>query len=251
MQLEIIATSVDDALTASRNGADRIELINAFNEGGLTPDKGLVYSVLEAMKRDREDSEPSHPPAKACAVHVMIRPHSRSFVYDKADVQSMREQIKSLIPLGIDAFVLGALNSDHTIDDETLQRLLDTAEGRPVTFHRAFDHITDQEKALDILMRYPQVKWILTSGGQSSALQAVDRLRRLNELSQTHQLTIMAGSGLTIPALPQFLKDTAVTAVHLGTGVRQARHIDGAVEADLIRQARVCLDSQLDTEQKG
>ena len=39
--LEVIATTVGDA-KAARAGADRLELVTAITEGGLTPSVGLV-----------------------------------------------------------------------------------------------------------------------------------------------------------------------------------------------------------------
>ncbi|MDR5671178.1 copper homeostasis protein CutC, partial [Burkholderia cenocepacia] len=35
--LEVIATTLSDAQTAARAGADRIELVTGLAEGGLTP----------------------------------------------------------------------------------------------------------------------------------------------------------------------------------------------------------------------
>lgn len=62
--LEVIGTTREEVVTAARNGADRIELITAITEGGLTPSLGLVQEAVEAVD---------------IPVNVMIRPHSRSF----------------------------------------------------------------------------------------------------------------------------------------------------------------------------
>lgn len=240
MLLEVITTNADEAVTAAVHGADRIELISAFDQGGLTPEETITALVLEALKRleTADDVRAS----KKVPIHAMVRPHSKSFVYDKADLSTMIAQIKHMRQLGVHAFVLGTLLPNGTIDEESLQRLLEAADERPVTFHRAFDEAADQEEALHVLLRFPQIKWVLTSGGQRSVLDAVDLISRLIELSNPYGLTIMAGSGLTVPSLPQFVQATGVQAVHLGTGVRSGGSIDGEIDAKLVRQARTYLD---------
>ncbi|MGM0881702.1 MAG: copper homeostasis protein CutC [Bacillota bacterium] len=243
MLLEVIATTADEAVTAAVHGADRIELISAFDQGGLTPHETITVAVLEALKR-LETADDFERPSKQVPIHAMVRPHSKSFVYDKADLSTMIDQIKHLRQLGVHAFVLGTLLPNGTIDEDSLQRLLEAADERPVTFHRAFDEAADQEEALSVLLRFPQIKWVLTSGGKRSVLDAVERISRLIELSNTYSLTIMAGSGLTVPSLPQFVQATGVQAVHLGTGVRSGGNIDGEIEGKLVRQARTYLDQQ-------
>lgn len=241
MLLEVIATTADEAVTAAVYGADRIELISAFDQGGLTPDETITALVLEALKR-LETADDVELPFKEVPIHAMVRPHSKSFVYDKADLSTMIAQIKHMRQLGVHAFVLGALLPNGTIDEDSLQRLLEAADERPVTFHRAFDEAADQEEALSVLVRYPQIKWVLTSGGKRSVLDAVDRISRLIELSKPYGLTIMAGSGLTVASLPQFIQATGVKAVHLGTGVRSDGSIDGEIDGELVRQARIYID---------
>ncbi|WP_254776906.1 copper homeostasis protein CutC [Paenibacillus sp. yr247] len=70
----MIATTLEDALNAESGGADRIELIANRHEGGVTPSMVLVQKVAASIK---------------IPVHVMIRPHSRSFHMLKDDIQKM------------------------------------------------------------------------------------------------------------------------------------------------------------------
>ncbi len=62
--LEVIATTVTDAVIAEKSGADRIELVTGMLEGGLTPSYGLIEEVVRSV---------------SIPVQVMVRPHSRSF----------------------------------------------------------------------------------------------------------------------------------------------------------------------------
>ena len=48
--LEVIATSVDDALAAEQGGAARVELVRSLDRGGLTPPLALVDAVLAHVR---------------------------------------------------------------------------------------------------------------------------------------------------------------------------------------------------------
>lgn len=62
--LEICCYSMECALTAQQNGADRIELCAAPKEGGLTPSLGVLKSVRQQI---------------TIPVHPIIRPRGGDF----------------------------------------------------------------------------------------------------------------------------------------------------------------------------
>jgi len=204
--LEVIAADLADALAADQYGADRMELVTGMMEGGLTPSYGLVKEVLAAVK---------------IPVFVMVRPHSRSFVYGPEDVRTMLADIAMFRDLGAPGIVVGTLDEQRSIDRRTLELVLHAAEGMEVTFHRAFDEAADQLASLDVLLQYPQITRILTSGGEKSAWMATERLRQLVQRTEHTHLRIMAGSGLKVDdSLAAFLAETGVREVHFGSGVR-------------------------------
>jgi copper homeostasis protein len=215
MMLEVIATSVADAKLAEAGGSDRIELISGIREGGVTPSFGLIERVLDAV---------------SIPVHVMVRPHANTFCYDEDDLRTMLTDIRTIRELGAAGIVVGALTDERQVDEGALRRVLDVSEGLSVTFHRAFDETVDQMAALRLLARYPQVRRVLTSGGKPSALEAVEQIRTLDRLSRELSITLLAGSGLTVESLGSFLRDTGVSEVHMGTGVR--RHSDALQTID-------------------
>ncbi|GGA32148.1 copper homeostasis protein CutC [Paenibacillus physcomitrellae] len=238
MLLEVIATCIEDAVTAEQGGADRIELITAIGEGGLTPGIGMVKQVVRSIR---------------IPVHVMVRPHSRSFVYSQPDQEVMAEEIKAIRQAGAAGIVIGALTPAGRIDRAALERWLPLAEGMNVTFHRAFDELADLTGGLAELKAYPQINRVLTSGGVMPAPQAIPVIADLVRLSrqpdaslaqespagsgqegqtQTRQErpVILAGHGLTIEGIADFVQAAGVAEVHFGTSVR--RDGDGLKEID-------------------
>src|SRR5699024_11816173 len=73
---------------------------------------------------------------------------------------------------------------------------LGAAKGLDVTFHRAFDAVDDQMTELETILKYDQIKTILTSGGADRATEASSQLAALVERTKNTSLTIMPGSGL-------------------------------------------------------
>lgn len=201
----MIATSAMDAQVAVENGTNRIELVSGITEGGLTPSYDLIKEAVSSV---------------IIPVNVMIRPHCHSFCYSKEDIRTMMEEIKVVRKLGASGIVLGALKCDYTIDVTALQKLLSVAGTLDVTFHRAFDEVGDQEAALNTLFDFPQINRILTSGGEQSVIQATNQIKRLVQLTKNKPCSIIAGSGLTVENVNEFIDQTGVQEIHIGSGVR-------------------------------
>mgnify|MGYP001229642377 CR=1 FL=1 len=228
MLLEVIATTVSDAIIAERYGADRIELITGISEGGLTPSLGLIEAVREKV---------------SIPVRVMIRPNARSFVYDATDMETMQRDIRHIRTVGGLSLVLGVLRPDGTVAEDLLGQLLEAAGGMEVTFHRAFDEVKDQFEALNVLLRYPQITDILTSGARPTAPEGKERIAALEQLSSEHPISILAGSGLSVAGLSEFISDTGVRRVHFGSAVREDGNALKPIDPARLQAVRTLLNS--------
>ncbi|SAK48964.1 CutC family protein [Caballeronia hypogeia] len=226
--LEVIATTVSDARAAERGGANRLELITAMGEGGLTPSIGLIESVVGAVR---------------IPVNVIVRPHSRSFVYDADDYAVMLRDVRAIAKTGANAIVIGMLRADGSLDTEGLARVIDAADGLQITFHRAFDEARDLFTSFETLLQFDSVTNVLTSGGKPSVLEAEGTIAKLVEMAQGSRCTVLAGAGLTVDAVAPFVASTGVQAVHFGSGLR----VDGkglaAVDEERVRRVRALLDA--------
>ncbi|MBN3755842.1 copper homeostasis protein CutC [Paraburkholderia sp. Tr-20389] len=222
--LEVIATTVADAKAAARGGADRLELITAMGEGGLTPSIGMIEAVVAAVP---------------IPVNVIVRPHSRSFVYDDEDFAVILRDVRAAKAAGANAAVFGMLTASHEVDREALLRVVDAADGMPVTFHRAFDESRDLREALDVLLEVDGVTNVLTSGGKPSVLDAVGEIQCLVAQAARSACTVLAGAGLTVDRVAGFVHAARVRAVHFGSGVRS----DFLVAEDKVRLVRGLLDA--------
>lgn len=203
MNAPIIEGCVDShasALTASRAGADRLELCANLSIGGTTPSRTLFSQT----QRD-------------CAVkiNVLIRPRFGDFLYSEAELDEMREEIEAFRDLGANGVVIGVLTPEGELDEGRMRRLMDSAGGMDVTLHRAFDMTRDPFAALEAAIRLG-CRTILTSGQARNALEGSGVLEEL-VLRAAGRIEIMAGCGVR--------KET-IRAIHERAGVR-AFHTTG------------------------
>lgn len=201
--IENCAGDVPSCLEAERGGASRIELCAALSEGGTTPSYGTVATALRHC----------HLP-----IIPIIRPRSGDFLYTETEIDVMLEDIRLFRRLGVAGFSLGALTPDGDLDEELCCRLIQEAEGLPVTLHRAFDRAASLETTLEQAVALG-FTCILTSGGTPSAVDSLDRIRRLVEQADG-RICIMAGSGITADNARHVVESTGVSAIH-GTFARQ------------------------------
>jgi copper homeostasis protein len=226
--LEVIATTVADARAAAQAGADRLELVTAMGEGGLTPSVGLIEAVVSAVR---------------VPVNVIVRPHSRSFVYDADDYAVMLRDIRAVKAAGANGIVIGMLDAQGGIDREGLTRACEAADGLAITFHRAFDEARDLREALDVLLGVEAVTSVLTSGGKPSVLHAQAVVGELVRQASGSHCTVLAGAGLTVDAVADFVSHTHVEAVHFGSGVRVNGNGLAPVDPAKVAQVRALLDA--------
>lgn len=211
--LEIIASTVEEAVAAEQAGADRIELVSALSEGGLTPSYGLIRQVVSTVE---------------IPVHVLVRPHSKSFVYSKSDEETIITDIDLIRELGAAGIVVGSLTADGRIDEGFLGRIIKHKGELSLTFHRAIDSSRDILEAAEVLADFPEVDRILTSGGQATALEGKETITRLIE--DHPDLIILPGSGITLENAEALLEATKASELHVGSAVLQ----DGIIQKERV-----------------
>lgn len=220
---EVIALTPEDAKRIEACGGDRIELISAFSQGGLTPPYDITEKVIAAVK---------------IPVNVMIRPHSLSFAYSRQDLETMKKDIKAARDMGARGVVLGALNARGNICRKRLEKLLKSCHGLEITFHRAIDELTNPLKGLKILREYPQITNVLTSGGKGDIAGNIPLLKAMTEISRS--INIMAGGGLTLENLTRIKEETGVKQFHFGRAARRGMNYEEIDEQKLKLLVRLC-----------
>ena len=202
--IEIIATTVEDAKRIEASGANRIELVSALTEGGLTPSYGLIKKVIESVR---------------IPVNVMIRPHAKSFVYTDDELNIMKEDILIAKDLKANGVVLGVLDKDNRICENSLAKLLAVCGDLEVTFHRAIDELADPAHGITVLAKYSQIKRVLTSGGKGDILDNLPIIKQM--IANAGALRVLVGGGLKLENIKQVITETRAPEYHFGTAIRE------------------------------
>ncbi|HBL6925642.1 TPA: copper homeostasis protein CutC [Citrobacter koseri] len=237
--LEICCYSMECALTAQQNGADRIELCAAPKEGGLTPSLGVLRTVRQHV---------------AIAVHPIIRPRGGDFCYSDGEFAAMLEDVRTVRELGFPGLVTGVLDVDGNVDLARMGKIMAAAGPLAVTFHRAFDMCANPFNALKNLADLGVAR-VLTSGQKSDAVHGLPIIMEL--IAQGDAPIIMAGAGVRSENLQRFL-DAGVQEVHSSAGAWQAspmryrnHGLSMSTDAQADEYSRYAVDGAAVAEMKG
>lgn len=210
--LEVCTGNLASVIAAVKGGAERIELCSALSLDGLTPSIGLLKYVRQ-----------TYPQLK---IHVLIRSCEGGFVYSKDDLETMLLDIHEASAYA-DGIVCGALTPEGDIDTEALRLMVEASEGKPFTFHRAFDKCRNPQEALEQIID-AGCKRILTSGQQPSAEQGISLLHELNKQANG-RIIIMPGGGVNEKNARLILDQTGCMEIHgscsSGSGITSAERV--------------------------
>lgn len=180
-ELEVCAETLPAVEAANAGGADRIELCAALGEGGVTAGVGFLREAIALSK---------------IPVHALVRPRSGGFVYSAVEFRMVCADAEAALSLGAAGIVVGSLTADGSVDVVQTAELIRIADGKPVTFHRAFDLTRDLHEALRVVMDLGCSR-VLTSGGQPMVMDGLAMLRELTHMAAGN-IRIAAGGGVNL-----------------------------------------------------
>ena len=216
MEFEICCNSLRSAENARDGGATRIELCRQLEIGGTTPYRNEVLYCKWSL---------------GLRTHVLVRPRGGDFCYTDEEYETIRRNVDVCHEAGADAVVVGFLTPDGRIDERRTREIVQQAQGMEVTFHRAFDEISqDPQEALEAVIGCGCHR-LLTSGCHASAWEGREVIRELVRQS-AGRITILAGAGITAENARAIVDYTGVTEVH---GSCKHTLPDGTVETDAER----------------
>ena len=196
--LESCVETLEDAIIAEENGANRIELCSELDQDGLTPSRELTAQCVYYL---------------SIPVMAMVRPRGGNFVYSEAEIKQMESEIEFFKQSGVAGVVFGLLTKDDKIDIENTRRLARLAFPMEVTFHKAIDYAGDILKSFQVLNTIEGITRVLTSGGMDTAWNGREVLKQMRRLPDRKIKIIAAGKVLPQNRI-QIVEFTGIDELH-------------------------------------
>ena len=221
--LEVIVQSAADARAATEGGANRLEVVQAIDRGGLTPLVSVVKAIVAAT---------------TLPLRVMVRDND-GFELAAGELPALRRAAAAFVDAGVDGIVIGFAR-DGEIVLEDLLRVVDGLPSVRITFHRAFDSLRDPLAAIPRLAAVSNIDRILTSGGDGAPSERCGRLASYRAAA-AGGLEIIAGGGVDDHALSLFAREGCARELHVGRAAREGNRADGPVSAARVRHLKALM----------
>lgn len=195
---EACVETLEDALSAERRGANRIELCSALDQDGLTPSQELTKQCVQNL---------------SIPVMAMVRPRGGNFVYTEEEISAMEAEIEFFKQSGVAGVVFGLLTESGDIDVENTSRLARLAMPLDVTFHKAIDYSNDILRSFQQLNSIDGITRVLTSGGMDTAWNGRNVLKQMQDL-QGRRIKIIAAGKVLRDNREQIASFSGVSELH-------------------------------------
>jgi copper homeostasis protein len=222
--LEVIVTSVEEAREAESGGADRLELVRAFEVGGLTPEPEVVEAVVGAV---------------GIPVRVMLRENASLSPPEECELRCMRASARRFAQWPVDGLVLGFAQNGR-IDFEMMGQVLADAPGVQVTLHRAFEEAANPAAAIRQAKEFQRIDRILTSGGEGDWEEQKARVVEWQSIAAP-EIRILVGVGLCAPVVAQLARQAREFEFHAGRAARVPETTGGAVSREQVAKLKALL----------
>lgn len=226
--LEIIVETYEDVLAAVQGGATQLDLKAHYPCSGVSPSAGIIARVIRTVD---------------IPVMVMVRPHARSLVMSREDIDTACEEIRQARKLGASNFLVGFLNSGNDLDISGLMKLKEAAGDCALHANLVWELSNDPMIAIEQLIELGFSS--LRAGGKTassgafggSVVKAIPAiLAYKNAIAK--RIQILLAGGVNECNVEEIILKTGVIDLHCGRFARTPESADAAVDRDKVSRLR-------------
>ena len=226
--LEIIVETFEDVLAAVGGGATQLDLKAHYPCSGVSPSAGIIARVLRAVD---------------IPVMVMVRPHARSLVMSREDIDTACEEIRLARKLGASNFLVGFLNSRNDLDIDGLMRIKEAAGDCALHANLVWELSNDPIMAIEQLIESGFSS--LRAGGKTassgafggSVVKAIPAILAYKN-AIARRIRILLAGGVNESNIEEIILKTGIIDLHCGRFARTPESADAAVDRDKVSRLR-------------
>ncbi|TAM79226.1 MAG: hypothetical protein EPN47_19655 [Acidobacteria bacterium] len=223
LELEVIVSSVEDALAAYHGGASRMAIEVQLDQGGLTPPLTLVKSILREA-----------PLTARVMLRLDVRSQLDFTLRGRQQLEEVKSHARALSRLSIDGLLTG-YSRDGVLDLETLSGIIDAAPVMHYTIHNVIEFTKDPLAALRSLRDFQQIDRAMVTCGRGSLAERILRIPDYEAALGPKRQIVLGGLGLDM--LSTLRRHSNIRTFHLGTAVRTPQAAFGKVDRAKVQEA--------------
>jgi len=227
LELEVIVSSVEDALAAYHGGASRMAVEVHLNQGGLTPPLHLVEETLDKV-----------PLTARVMLRLDVEFQLDFALRSRKQLDELKSQARALSRLKIDGLLTG-YSRNGALDLQTLREIIGAAPATHYTIHNVIEFARDPLAALRSLHGFPQVDRAMVTCGRGSLAERMRRIPAYEAALGPNRRIVLGGLGLDM--LSTLRRHTNIRTFHLGTAVRTPQTASGKVDRAKVEKAHELL----------
>jgi len=220
--LEVCVDSAEGFRIALLTGAERIELSEHLEVGGVTPAPQLILRAIDLRKSILSEIMPSISESQRANEIALIRCRPGDFYFCDSELRQMHDQAQSAVDLGCRGIAVGASVPGDELNWNFLESIAKRFRGVELVVHRVFDSVPNPMQAIPKLIDLGYRR-ILTSGGAERAEDSLEQLRKW-QIAFGEQIEILPAGGVSKSNATQILNHTGCRQLHgsfRGIGVTQ------------------------------
>jgi len=223
--LEVCVESLEGVRIAIDAGADRIELSERLDVGGVTPSLDLLRVAIGSVP-----------------VIALIRSRPGDFCFDEFEQRQMLDEIQAALDVGCAGVAVGASHRGDALNWGFFEAVATRFSGVELVVHRVFDRVPDPMWAIPRLIELGYRR-ILTSGGADHAIDSIAHLREWQD-AYGGQMQFLPAGGIGSSNAAMILDATGCNQLH--GSFRSAIRVDGSriPDPDEIRKVKHILNRQ-------
>lgn len=225
--LEVRVLHAADAAPAEAGGADRLEVVGALDDGGLSPEPRVVAEIR-----------------RRTSVH--LRPVVRlraGYSTDGGEVVRLRGLVSAYLDAGADGVTLGFLNGHGDVDVAVLDAVLADATCA-WSFSRAIDACLDADRAWATLLGLARLDGVRTGGSARGMDVGLDDVVARAK-ADPRVARLVCADGDVHPDHVPWLARAGVRQYHVGEQVRPGGSLKAYVDEALVRSWRLLVDAEI------